>query len=213
MPNMCGFDMKIAGPEKAVQELVYMLQQKNPYYSLGRVFSFDLDESQTENGPKGTDYIAVQGFGDCAWSVNSAMRQEFHPDRSLESETKRLGLVVEVFSSEPGFRFQEHVLIDKGDVLVDECPDYEEYLINGAPEAFIDNLLKEKDMTRDELMSKVNHNGEFCIGGVEGYCEFQDLFRYLNVQEKPPLDAVISSAHEKASSNTSISQITHDLEK
>lgn len=213
MPNMCGFDMKIAGPEKAVLELVDMLQHKNPYYSLGRVFSFDLDESQTENGPKGTDYIAVQGFGDCAWSVNASMRQEFHPDHSLESEAKRLGLVVEVFSSEPGFRFQEHVLIDKGDILVDECSEYEEYVIDGASEEFINNLLKEQGMTWDELMSKVNHNGEFCIGGVEDYCDFQDLFRYLNVRGKPSLDSMITTAQKKALGTYKEPECNHGIEK
>ncbi len=42
------------------------------------------------------------------------------------TETDRLNLTVEIFSSEPGIGFQEHYIINKGEIKVDECPDYSE---------------------------------------------------------------------------------------
>ena len=40
---------------------------------------------------------------------------------------KELGLKVEIFSSEPGCCFAEHILVDEnGETVIDECFDYEE---------------------------------------------------------------------------------------
>jgi len=56
MPNMCAIDIKIAGKEEAVQEMVQMLSRTGPFapgglIGLGRVFHFNLDESFTERDP------------------------------------------------------------------------------------------------------------------------------------------------------------------
>lgn len=116
MANNCALDMKIAGKEEAVNEMVKMLRRQGPYHELGmgRVFSFDLDESQTE---RNSDYICVFGFGDIAWSFKTAILD--WGARSFLDETERLGLVVEAFTSEPGIGFQEHVFINKGQLITD----------------------------------------------------------------------------------------------
>lgn len=213
MANFCGYDMRIAGPVPAVQELVEMLQHKNPPHVLGRVFSFDLDESLTEKDPLGGDFISVQGFGDCANSVHTSMCIGSGYDHILEDETKRLGLVVEVYSSDPDNFFQEHLLFDKGFTEIDETVHYEEYVIDGASEEFIQDLLQEKNITREELMAQVNHNGEYCVGGFEDYCEFKDLFSYFEGREKPSLASQISKAAEKKSGDASHVHSTHDKER
>lgn len=213
MPNFCGFDMKIAGPEPAVMELVSLLQTKDPYTGLGRVFSFDLDDSMTEKDPRGGDLICVQGFGDCAWSLDSSMRDGCGFPRTLEKECERLGLVVEAFSSEPGCCFQEHLLIAKDDIVIDETEKYEEHLIDGATEEYIQNLCDEKHLTREQLMSKLNHNGEYTVGGVENYCEFGNLFRYLEVEKKPSLASVISNAQQKQGTSKDNGHISQAIER
>ena len=199
MANNCMLDMRIAGREEAVQQLVKMLRWESPYEEtgMGRVFSFDLDPSLTEYDPRGTGYISVQGFGDCAWSFNSAVMESPRKPSFLDV-TRRLGLVVEVFTSEPGVGFQEHLMIDKGQVITNECVDYEEHLIEGAEEWYIENLCEEKGMTREELMGKVNHNGEYTEGGFKNYGDFDDLFAYLEPEHKTALQDQISDAAARA---------------
>lgn len=199
MANNCLFDMKITGPEEAVRELVSMLKDEHPTASIGRVFSFDVDEELTERAPGKPNIISVTGIGDCAWSMYSSMRDGLGRVKPLDSVVENLGLAVEAYSSEPGIGFQEHLLIVKGDVKIDDCVDYEEHLIDGASEEYINKLLEEKHLTREELMSQVNCNGELCFGGFDNYGDFSDLFQYFPEKEKASLDQKIAQANEKAS--------------
>lgn len=199
MANNCLFDMKIAGPEENVRTMVQMLKNQHPTASIGRVFSFDVDESLTERAPGNPNIISVTGSGDCAWSIKSAMRDGLGCVSPLDNVASQLGLAVEAFSSEPGFGFQEHLLIVKDNVEIDDCVDYEGYLIDGASESYINELLEEKHMTREWLMSHVNCNGEYCVGGFENYGDFSDLFQYFPERGKTSLDDKIAQASEKAS--------------
>ena len=196
MANNCYFEMKIAGPEASVQECVKMLRHEGPYLNggLGRVFSFDVID-EPEKDPA-TGNIAIHGAGDCAWSIKSAII-EWSPF-NLENVSERLGLVIEAYSSEPGCRFQEHVLVTQGNIEINECVDYDEHLIEGAEESYIQQVMEEYNLTREELMSKVNDNGDFCVGGYENFGDFEDLFAYFEPEQKPSLSAQISSAESRA---------------
>ena len=81
--------------------------------------------------------------GDCAWSVAACMMDSFlsyysqsrnEPLRehgtTLEIESKELDLDVEVVSAEPGCCFSEHYLYKNGELLADECFDYQEYCLD-----------------------------------------------------------------------------------
>ena len=179
MANCCYFLMKITGREEAVQEFIRMLQWKDAFSTcgMGRVQEFEVDEDTAEYSEYNREFYSIEGQGDCDWSLKSAL-QDFEA-RSLLKETERLGLAIEAFSSEPGCEFQEHLLIDRGKVLIEDCVDYEEYMVDGANEEQIQKLLAEKNLTRDELMSAVNHNGDYCVGGFETFGEFRDLFPYV----------------------------------
>lgn len=201
MANNCYFEMKIAGEEKAVEEFVQMLRWEGPFKQsgLGRVYSFDVDLSLAEKDPDGRPFISVQGQGDCAWSIKTAMIDtKRHP---LLEEIKRLGLAVEAYSSEPGVGFQEHYLIVKDEVLIDECVDYEEHWIEGAEESYIQQVMEEHTLTREELMGKVNDSGDYCIGGYDDFGDFDDLFSKLEWERKPALDDVIQDANNRAAGN------------
>lgn len=211
MANNCYFEMKIAGKEQSVEEFVQMLKWEGPFKNsgLGRVYSFDVNPTLTEKSEKG-DWVAVYGQGDCAWSILTAMRE--WERRPLLKETERLGLVVEAYSSEAGLAFQEHILADKGKMIVDDCIDYEEYWVEGMSEQEILELSSEQGLTREELISKMNCNGDYCVGGFEDFGNFKDLFPYLEQQQKPSLDAVIFKA--KTIENTSgVKENKQSLEK
>lgn len=84
--------------------------------------------------------------GYCAWSVYSCMFgtphtyyddfiTEKHGNKyigfigtTLPDESRRLNLKIEVYSEEPGCGFMEHYLIDNGEILIEDCVDYQEVL-------------------------------------------------------------------------------------
>lgn len=199
MANNCCFDMKITGPEEGVRELISMLKSEHPSASIGRVFSFDVDETLTERSPDNPNIISVTGQGDCAWSMNHAMRRGFGTALPLDGAVEQLGLAVEAFSSEPCDQFQEHILIVKGIPEIDDRIHYEEYLVEDPSENTIRYLLEEKHLTREELMSKVNRDGLYCFGGFDNYGEFEDLFVCFPEKGKSPLSSQIAAATEKVS--------------
>ena len=91
--------------------------------------------------------------GYCAWSVYSCMFGTSHTyyddfitekygnkyigfmGTTLPDESRRLNLKIEVYSEEPGCGFMEHYLIDNGEILIEDCVDYEEVLDEEGLEA------------------------------------------------------------------------------
>jgi hypothetical protein len=179
MANNCLFDMKITGKAAAVKELVRMLQWKDEFKinGLGRVYEFICDTSEID-GNDDDEIVNIIGFGDCAWSVLCSMMKEYRVDcPSLESETERLGLVVEVYSSEIGMQFQEHILIAKGNLIISDCVDYEEHWIEEFDTLEEYNKEYETDFTED----MIDDNGNICIGGFGAqYGMFEDHMQYFN---------------------------------
>jgi len=209
MANNCYFEMKIAGEEKAVDEFVQMIKWQGGY-GLGRVFSFE--ETERDPAPLGDPFIAVTGSGDCAWSLLTSL-VEWTDDRNLLTEAKRLGLVIEAFSSEPGCCFQEHFLINKGEPLIADCVDYHEYLVDGLNDAELQSLAEELSLTPEFLRSKMDVNGDYCVGGLgDQFGDYGDLFSFLQQEKKRPLDQQISSAETKTE-NCGTSKSDPDLER
>lgn len=196
MANNCWFDMRITGGEEQIKELVEMLRWEGKFKNagLGRVYSFDADEIEKTDIP---GVFQVNGSGDCAWSVLTAIQNYGGRHPSLESETGRLGLVVEVYSSEPGVGFQEHVLIAKGSVIESECLDYQEHWVEGVEGLEAYNRENETNFTAD----MVNDNGDVCFGGFgDNYGDFEDVSSYFVPErsaEPVALDAQIAAAASK----------------
>jgi len=209
MANNCYFEMKIAGEEKAVDALIFQMTQPGGY-GLGDVFSFD--ETERETDPAGSSFIAVTGTGDCAWSLRTAL-VEWNNTRNLITESERLGLVIEAFSSEPGCSFQEHYLINQGRLLIDESVDYNEYLVEGLTADQLQRLGNMLGLTPEYLLSKKNVNGDYCVGGLgDQFGDYGDLFSFLLQERKRPLDQQISSAEAKTE-NCGTSKSDPDLER
>ena len=173
MANNCAFDMRITGGEAEIKELISMLRWENEFHGLGRVFSMEIDSLEKTDVP---DIFTIYLSGDCANSVKSSMRDDGIRFPSLESESKRLGLVVEVFSSEPGCEFQEHFLVAKGQVIIDACVHYEEHVVDNFGGVDNYNRIHGTNFTKD----MVNCNGEVCIGGFgAAYMDWHDAAEYF----------------------------------
>ena len=121
MANNAFYHMKVVGDSKNVEEFIRAMKWQGEYtvQGVGRVFNADVYEKE--------DDYAIIG-GDCAWSVISAMRNEGNPN-NIEKLSARLNLAIEVYCEECGFEFQEHFLVKNGNVMIDECVDWEEYAV------------------------------------------------------------------------------------
>ena len=196
MSNACFFEMKIAGEESGVREFAKMMEGG----SIGQVTAFKLDRAEAERGLDASSAIALTGSGSCVRSARDAMIANDGPV-DLHSETERLGLVVEIFSAEPSTGFQEHLIMDKGDLVLEETADYQEIFIEWGDDGNSCEVAEEMGITEEELDSKVNEYGELWIGGFEGYGQFRDLVTLLGDQPeliKEPLESAMQQARERA---------------
>lgn len=124
----------------------------------------------------GEDIVGLDSC--CAWSVCSCMMETYskkykklYPYHlSLPEACKLLHVEAEVYSYESGCEFSEHYLIDtKGNVIIDECVDVEEFSPESSVEEFLDRAeyltakdpeLREKYPNTIDL-EKVFDNGNF----------------------------------------------------
>ena len=138
MANLCSFLMKVRGhKDDIIQFHKAMMQEGNIW--MGRGAGADL-EFEDE------DFATLTGT--CKWSIQSALidnaiSMRTNPSRwhfgsidanSLEFITlyeacERWNLAMEVYAEECGCQFQEHFVCDKGEVLCDDCVDWEEYFV------------------------------------------------------------------------------------
>ena len=196
MANNCWYQMRIAGKKESVDQFIAMLSGEAPI-RLGRVFSVNTDEPFTPYpGNRSIGYADISG--DCAWSIRESMLPGYNPSITLATEAKRLGLVVEGYSSEPGNCFQEHVLINKGDILTFDCVDYEEHCVEDMSEKELAELCEERGLTKEELLSLVNDNGDYAVGGFgDDFANFTDLSAYLSPKPKLSFDQVLGILDEE----------------
>lgn len=196
MANNCWYQMRIAGKKESVDQFIAMLSGKTPT-RLGRVFSVYMDEPFTPYpSNKGIGYADISG--DCVWSIKESMLPGYNPSITLATEAKRLGLVVEAYSSEPGNQFQEHVLINKGDILTFDCVDYHEYYFEDMSERHLAELCQEQGLTREELFSETAVDGVLTVGGFgDDFANFADLSAYLLPEPKLSFDQVMDIIGEE----------------
>ena len=119
MPNFCYYQMRVRGNEDKVEEFIDIIQAdyhiKNGICShdrhFWRVFDANVLDRQFENG---SGYAEIEG--DCAWSVHACMcdgdgsYNEDNPNlggTTLQAESEKLHISIEVFSSETGCCFMK----------------------------------------------------------------------------------------------------------
>ena len=147
MPNYCNYEMKVVGKKENIEEFIKIMNSNYNY----RTMEFDYErhmgggvfEAEDDGIRKQGDLYETIIMGDCAWSVHSCMFDDvfsyyhhFKKDygdecrsTTIPIESQRLSLDIEIYSEEPGCCFQEHYLIMKGDVEIDDCVDYYEYCL------------------------------------------------------------------------------------
>jgi hypothetical protein len=137
MANICDFDMRVRGSHDNIEKF-YNAMRQNGNIIMGRGADAELIYDDD-------DYANINGW--CKWSVSSAlinnaisMRTEpnmwYFGDGvdvskiefiTLIEACQKWNLDMEVFSEEPGCCFQEHIMVINGEVVVDECEEWNEY--------------------------------------------------------------------------------------
>lgn len=138
--------MYVKGTKENVEEFIKVIQADYDYDTmefsfdrhLQRVFSADADELELLGNNK---YLATIN-GECAWSVATCMLEDGYYSQmkarfgdkfrgsTLENESERLNLDIEVYSEECGMCFQEHYVIRNGYVDVEACVEWNEYFLD-----------------------------------------------------------------------------------
>ena len=141
MANICSFSMKVRGKKENIEQFYKALTQDGRVY-MGRGADANIDYEDGDN------CAFIDGC--CKWSIRSAlidnavsMRTE--PDIwyfgdgvsskdfefiTLFEACKRWNIVMEVYSEESGCCFQEHFICDKGEVICNDCIEWNEYCID-----------------------------------------------------------------------------------
>ena len=139
MANLCSFSMYVRGSHGDIEQFYNAMSQKgNIYMGRGAEAEIVWDDD---------DAAAIDGW--CKWSVisslvDNAISMRTEPNKwawgdedkakdlefiTLFEACKKWNLSMEVYSEESGCCFQEHYVCVNGDVLIDDCVDWEEYCI------------------------------------------------------------------------------------
>lgn len=197
MADFIRFDLKILGSKSSVEEMVTVMKGDNQHTGWGRLLEFNVLEF---NETQFSGVYEAVCYGKCAISIKSSMRDDGVRYSSLEGESERLGLVVEGYSSSPdAYQFQEHVLIVRGDVVVDDCVHYDEYLIDGYASIEDFNERHGTMFTKD----MVNSDGKVCIGGFgDKYLRWRDATDFFEEVSTKDMNSMADKAADLLMNNS-----------
>lgn len=127
MANNCCYDLLAKGSEYGIKKLYSFLKQvgtpESKFHRVWDFFPYDDDEIIEDMG-YGT--FQLGGCGNCAWSLDHTfMHNELieDPRPFIVYLSEFYGLTIELVSEEIGLGFSEHIIIDKGDICVNESRD------------------------------------------------------------------------------------------
>lgn len=138
MANLCNFIMRVRGKREDIEQFYDAMSQNGKIY-MGRGASAEINYE---------DDGVAEIHGWCKWSVVSALidnaismrtepsRWSFDEDvNELEFVTlieacQRWNVDMEVYSEESGCCFQEHFMVVNGELVIDECVEWNEYCID-----------------------------------------------------------------------------------
>lgn len=138
MANVCSFSMKVVGEKTNVDQFVSALEQKGKFY-MGRggliTFKDDFDGGSILEGEVKwslassliEDAISMRNqkeTGKGMWMNDGFI--DNHEFITLPEASELFGIDVEVYSTEPGLEFAEHILVKKGVTIIDDSVPYQE---------------------------------------------------------------------------------------
>ena len=197
MPNICYAEIQVTGRKECIEEFGKILKAHYNYDTnefshkphFWRVFDVYEDDMRHIEGLIYTEKFTI----DCAWSIETCMTNSpfgynaddrHDPDKeyfgtTLDQEAKRLKLDIEIWSSETGMEFTEHVHYRDTEELdrscqgydcyyIDDYEDYEDFVDESAP-----NEMKVRKDVPEEKFYAAKKNGEGVIELFDARNPFQ----------------------------------------
>lgn len=175
MPNYCDYEMRVKGKEEAIEEFISIIQADyhitdgvcSHERHFWRVFEAEVQNKQFNNGE---GYAEIVGC--CAWSVHTCMcdgKGTYNNDypnlggTTLQAESERLHISIEVLSSETGCAFMEHYIYDNGNCIAEDCEKWMEYCTEDFSSVEEMNAKLGTDFTHDEF----KENEFLTVGGFD----------------------------------------------
>ena len=138
MANICSFSMHVKGNKDDIQSFYNAMCQNGKFY-MGRGADAEITIDE--------DSAFIDGW--CKWSIQSALIDNAISMRAnpsmwyfgdgfdasqiefitLDEACKKWNLDMEVYSEESGCGFQEHFMFVNGELVIDECVEWNEYYI------------------------------------------------------------------------------------
>lgn len=146
--------MKIIGSKNDVLNFFNSIEDKKLKC---RVYEIDIYEENFSER-------YIEAFGECAWSVYSAMIE--YPE--FMAATKNL--TIEIYGSEPGCGFQEHYIIKDGKITEEKTEDYIEIYEDNESE--LKDLIQDLNCSVDQLKKQMDEHGCISVGGIDNFGEF-----------------------------------------
>lgn len=166
MANTVEVDVRVKGNFEDIKEFIEMIQQNK----LGDIRQCLIcDYNSFDEIPRIDGIMAWDFFMDSRGSLKDSIMENNARYPSLESESKRLNLAVEMYSYDAMDEFSEHVFVDKGIVKIYECVDFEAHDIN---EYDLDIDKYNADNGTDFTKDMINGNGYVFVGGFD-YTKYQ----------------------------------------
>lgn len=132
---------------------------------VGQVIFCDINEKgESENG----SYAILCGY--CSWSILSGLRMDSNPN-NIEKLSKKLNLSIEAYSDENDFLFEEHFLVENGEVKCDERVDFDEFKVEWIDKFSEETLerFKSKYGVTKEKMTEQAVDGFVRLGGYPSW--------------------------------------------
>lgn len=125
----------------------------------------DFDYEDIEDWGEG-ERKTIRFYGDCKWSISSSINNSNYGS-ALDKTTK--GLIVEMWSQEPGCAFEEHVIYANGTCLCDDSVDWAEYDLSA-----FDNLEELNEECGTDFNEEDFVDGFASVGGFEDFETFDE---------------------------------------
>ena len=132
---------------------------------MGNEKFMDLDYEEIDDWGEG-ERKTVRFYGDCKWSISSSINSSSYGN-ALDKTTK--GLIVEMWSQEPGVGFEEHVVYANGTCLCDDCVNWTEYNLDAY-----DSLKELNEACGTNFKEEDFVDGFASTGGFEDFETFDD---------------------------------------
>lgn len=171
------FYMKIAGKEQDIESTIRGLKDlKDLTFVLKGTEEINCHETVPD-----TKIICSDLNGESSRTLKDMVK-------ALAEQSRKYGTVLEAYGVDEKEHAQEHILIDRGEIMAATKAPFKDYHLPSLSEQELDDLLFEEGCEKEDLQDQTDENGVFHTGGLELFGDFLDLAKFLEQKSIPFLE-------------------------